>query len=90
MNLQLALAWSEHHPIFIIYALVLYGVSVVLIRRIAVAKGYESRNWLVLALVFPFAAAVAVAALPNRVLYQRICEIRDAARAMAKGADRGG
>lgn len=90
MNLQLALAWSEHHPIFIIYALVLYGVSVVLIRRIAVAKGYESRNWLVLALVFPFAAAVAVAALPNRVLYQRICEIRDAARAMAKGVDRGG
>ncbi|RCL55446.1 MAG: hypothetical protein DBW85_00010 [Synechococcus sp. MED-G71] len=90
MNLQLALAWSEHHPIFIVYALVLYGVSVVLIRRIAVAKGYDPRNWLVLALVFPFAAAVAVAALPNRVLYQRICEIRDAARAMAKGADRGG
>ena len=84
LNFQIALAWSEHHPIFIVYAVMLYGVSVVLIRRIAVAKGYDARNGLVLALVFPFAAAVAVAALPNRTLYQRICEIRDAALAMAK------
>ena len=87
MNLQLALAWSEHHPIFIIYALALYGVSVVLIRRIAVAKGYDERNWLILALAFLPVAAVAVAALPNRVLYQRICEIRDAAQLMVKGND---
>ena len=43
-------------------------MSVVLMRRIAVAKGYDALNWLVLALVFPFAAAVAVAALPNRSL----------------------
>lgn len=89
MNLQLALAWSEHHPIFIVDALVLYGVSVELIRRIAVAKGCDARNWQLLALVFPFAAAVAVAALPNCLVYQRICEIRDAARAMAKGGDGG-
>ena len=68
MNFQIAFGWSEHHPIFIVYAVVLYGMSVVLIRRIAVAKGYDALNWLVLALVFPFAAAVAVAALPNRSL----------------------
>ena len=37
--------------------------------------------------VFAPIAAVAVSALPNRVLYQRICEIRDAARFMAKGTD---
>ena len=67
--------------------MLLYGVSVVLIRRIAVAKGYDGRNWLILALVFPPIAAVAVAALPNRVLYQRICEIRDAAQLMVKGND---
>ncbi|RPF77177.1 MAG: hypothetical protein CBD15_003605 [Synechococcus sp. TMED155] len=89
MNLQLALAWSEHHPIFIVDVLMLYGVFVELIRCIAVAKGYDARNWLLLALVFPFAAAVAVAALPNCLVYQRICEIRDAARAMAKGGDGG-
>ena len=34
-------------------------MSVVLIRRIAVAKGYGALNWLVLALVVPFVAAVA-------------------------------
>ena len=68
MNFQIAFGWSEHHPIFIVYAVVLYGMSVVLICRIAVAKGYDALNWLVLALVFPFAAAVAVAALPNRSL----------------------
>ena len=59
MNFQIAFGWSEHHPIFIVYAVVLYGMSVVLIRRIAVAKGYGALNWLVLALVFPFVAAVA-------------------------------
>ena len=79
--------WNQHLPIFIVYAVLLYGISVVLIRRIAVAKGYDGRNWLILALAFPPIAAVAVAALPNRVLYQRICEIRDAAQLMAKGND---
>ena len=68
LNFQIALTWTEHNQIFIVYAVVLYGMSVVLIRRIAVAKGYDALNWLVLALVFPFAAAVAVAALPNRSL----------------------
>ena len=68
--------------------MLLYSIAVVLIRRIAVAKGYVGRNWLVLALVFPPIAAVAVAALPNRVLYQRICEIRDAAQLMVKSNDR--
>ena len=77
--------WNQHLPIFIVYAVLLYGISVVVIRRIAVAKGYDGRNWLILALAFPPIAAVAVAALPNRVLYQRICEIRDAAQLMAKG-----
>ena len=79
--------WNQHLPIFIVYAVLLYGISVVVIRRIAVAKGYDGRNWLILALAFPPIAAVAVAALPNRVLYQRICEIRDAAQLMAKGND---
>ena len=59
-------------------------MAAALIRRIAMAKGYNGRNWLILALVFLPVAAVAVAALPNRVLYQRICEIRDAAQLMAK------
>ena len=77
--------WNQHLPIFIVYAVLLYGISVVVIRRIAVAKGYDGRNWLILALAFPPIAAVAVAALPNRVLYQRICEIRDAAQLMIKG-----
>ena len=67
--------------------MLLYSIAVVLIRRIAVAKGYDGRNWLILALAFLPVAAVAVAALPNRVLYQRICEIRDAAHFMAKGTD---
>ena len=67
--------------------MLLYSIAVVLIRRIAVAKGYVGRNWLVLALVFPPIAAVAVAALPNRVLYQRICEIRDAAQLMVNSND---
>ena len=79
--------WNQHLPIFIVYAVLLYGISVVVIRRIAVAKGYDGRNWLILALAFPPIAAVAVAALPNRVLYQRICEIRDAAQLMVKGND---
>ena len=64
--------------------MLLYGIAVALFRRIAVAKGYNGRNWLMLALVFLPVAAVAVAALPNRVLYQRICEIVDAAQLMAK------
>ena len=67
--------------------MLLYGIAVMLIRRIAVAKGYDGRNWLMLALLFLPAAAVAVAALPNRVLYQRVCEIRDAAQLMVKGSD---
>ena len=87
MNAPAVVDWNQHLPIFIVYAVLLYGISVVLIRRIAVAKGYVGRNWLVLALVFPPIAAVAVAALPNRVLYQRICEIRDAAQLMTKSND---
>ena len=67
--------------------MLLYSVAVVLIRRIAVAKGYNGRNWLILALAFLPVAAVAVAALPNRVLYQRICEIRDAAQLMVNSND---
>ena len=87
LNLPNVLDWSQYVPLVIVYAVLLYGISVVLIRRIAVAKGYDGRNWLFLALVFAPIAAVAVSALPNRVLYQRICEIRDAARLMAKGTD---
>ena len=79
--------WNQHFPIVIVYALLLYSIAVVLIRRIAVAKGYNGRNWLILALAFLPVAAVAVAALPNRVLYQRICEIRDAAQLMVNSND---
>ena len=79
--------WNQPLPIVIVYAVLLYSIAVVLIRRIAVAKGYDGRNWLILALAFLPVAAVAVAALPNRVLYQRICEIRDAAQLMVKGND---
>ena len=67
--------------------MLLYSIAVVLIRRIAVAKGYNGRNWLILALAFLPVAAVAVAALPNRVLYQRNCEIRDAAQLMVNSND---
>ena len=67
--------------------MLLYSIAVVLIRRIAVAKGYNGRNWLILALAFLPIATVAVAALPNRVLYQRICEIREAAQLMTKSND---
>ena len=67
--------------------MLLYGNAVVLIRRIALAKGYNGRNWLILAVAFLPVAAVAVAALPNRVLYQRICEIRDAAQLMVNSND---
>ena len=67
--------------------MLLYSIAVVLIRRIAMAKGYNGRNWLILALAFLPVAAVAVAALPNRMLYQRICEIRDAAQLIVKGND---
>ena len=67
--------------------MLLYSIAVVLIRRIAVAKCYNGRNWLILALAFLPVAAVAVAALPNRVLYQRICEIRDAAQLMVNSND---
>ena len=84
MNAPTFVDWNQHLPIFIVYAVLLYGIAVVMIRSIAMAKGYDGRNWLILALVFLPAAAVAVAALPNRVLYQRICEIRDAAQLMAK------
>ena len=87
MNLSNVLDWSQHVEIVAVYAVLLYGSAVALIRRIAVAKGYNGRNWLILALGFAPVAAVAVSALPNRVLYQRICEIRDAARSMAKGTD---
>ena len=79
--------WNQHLPIFIVYAVLLYGIAVVLIRRIAVAKGYDGRNWLILAVAFLPVAAVAISALPNRVLYQRICEIRDAAQLMVKGSN---
>ena len=84
MNVPTVVDWNQYLPIVIVYAVLLYGIAVVLIRRIAVAKGYDGRNWLILALAFLPVAAVAVAALPNRVLYQRICEIRDAAQMMAK------
>ena len=84
MNAPTLVDWNQHHAIFIVYAVLLYGIAVALIRRIAVAKGYNGRNWLILALAFLPVAAVAVAALPNRVLYQRICEIRDAAQLMVK------
>ena len=87
MNLSNVLDWGQHVEIVVVYAVLLYGIAVALIRRIAVAKGYNGRNWLILALGFAPVAAVAVSALPNRMLYQRICEIRDAARSMAKGAD---
>ena len=84
LNVPSVVDWNQYLPIVIVYAVLLYGMAVVLIRRIAVAKGYDGRNWLILALAFLPVAAVAVAALPNRVLYQRICEIRDAAQSMAK------
>ena len=84
MNVPSVVDWNQYLPIVIVYAVLLYGIAVALIRRIAVAKGYNGRNWLMLALVFLPVAAVAVAALPNRVLYQRICEIVDAAQLMAK------
>ena len=87
MNVPTVVDWNQHLPIVIVYAVLLYGIAVVLIRRIAVAKGYDGRNWLILALAFLPVAAVAVAALPNRVLYQRICEIRDAAELMVKDID---
>ena len=87
LNVPSVVDWNQHLPIVIVYAVLLYGIAVMLIRHIAVAKGYNGRNWLMLALLFLPAAAVAVSALPNRVLYQRICEIRDAARLMIKGND---
>ena len=87
MNAPTLVDWNQHLAIVIVYAVLLYGTAVVLIRRIAIAKGYDGRNWLILALAFLPVAAVAVSALPNRVLYQRICEIRDAAQLVAKGND---
>ena len=88
MNVPSVVDWNQYLPLVIVYAVLLYGLAVVLIRRIAVAKGYDGRNWLLLALAFLPVAAVAVSALPNRVLYQRICEIRDAAHQLvAKGND---
>ena len=87
MNVPSVVNWNQYLPLVIVYAVLLYGTAVVLIRRIAIAKGYDGRNWLILALAFLPVAAVAVAALPNRVLYQRICEIRDAAQLMVKGND---
>ena len=87
MPLPTLVDWNQYLPLVTIYAVLLYCIAVVLIRRIAVAKGYNGRNWLILALAFLPVAAVAVAALPNRVLYQRICEIRDAAQLMVKGND---
>ena len=87
LNVPSVVDWNQYLPIVIVYAVLLYGIAVVLIRRIAVAKGYNGRNWLILALAFLPVTAVAVAALPNRVLYQRICEIRDAAQLMVKGND---
>ena len=87
LNVPSVVDWNQYLPLVIVYAVLLYGIAVALIRRIAVAKGYDGRNWLILALAFLPVAAVAVAALPNRVLYQRICEIRDAARLMVKGND---
>ena len=87
MNVPSVVDWNQYLPLVIVYAVLLYGIAVVLIRRIAVAKGYDGRNWLLLALAFLPVAAVAVSALPNRMLYQRICEIRDAAQLVAKGND---
>ena len=87
LNVPSVVDWNQHLPIVIVYAVLLYGIAVMLIRRIAVAKGYNGRNWLILALAFLPVATVAVAALPNRVLYQRICEIREAAQLMAKSND---
>ena len=87
LNVPSVVDWNQYLPLVIVYAVLLYGIAVALIRRIAVAKGYDERNWLILALAFLPVAAVAVAALPNRVLYQRICEIRDAAQLMVKGND---
>ena len=87
MNVPSIVDWNQYLPIVIVYAVLLYGIAVVLIRRIAVAKGYNGRNWLILALAFLPVATVAVAALPNRVLYQRICEIREAAQLMTKSND---
>ena len=87
MNVPSVVDWNQYLPLVIVYAVLLYGIAVVLIRRIAVAKGYDGRNWLLLALAFLPVAAVAVSALPNRVLYQRICEIGDAAQLVAKGND---
>ena len=87
MNVPSVVEWNQYLPLVIVYAVLLYGIAVVLIRRIAVAKGYDGRNWLLLALAFLPVAAVAVSALPNRVLYKRICEIRDAAQLVAKGND---
>ena len=87
LNVPSVVDWNQHLPIVIVYAVLLYGIAVMLIRRIAVAKGYNGRNWLILAVAFLPVAAVAVAALPNRVLYQRICEIRDAAQLMVNSND---
>ena len=87
LNVPSVVDWNQYLPLVIVYAVLLYGIAVALIRRIAVAKGYDGRNWLLLALAFLPVAAVAVSALPNRVLYQRICEIRDAAQLVAKGND---
>ena len=87
MNVPTVVDWNQYLPLVSVYAVLLYGIAVVLIRRIAVAKGYDGRNWLLLALAFLPVAAVAVSALPNRMLYQRICEIRDAAQLVAKGND---
>ena len=87
MNAPTLVDWNQHLAIVIVYAVLLYSIAVVLIRRIAIAKGYNGRNWLILALAFLPVAAVAVAALPNRVLYQRICEIRDAAQLMVNSND---
>ena len=33
--------WNQHLPIVIVYAVLLYGIAVMLIRRIAVAKGLQ-------------------------------------------------
>ena len=87
MNAPTLVDWNQHLAIVIVYAVLLYSIAVVLIRRIAIAKGYNGRNWLILALAFLPVAAVAISALPNRVLYQRICEIRDAAQLMVKGSN---
>ena len=87
LNVPSVVDWNQYLPLVIVYAVLLYGIAVMLIRRIAVAKGYDGRNWLILAVAFLPVAAVAISALPNRVLYQRICEIRDAAQLMVKGSN---